>query len=254
MKAPEIEVAEYIELCGFCPNNDIAKRFNVSEMTVRRCLDRLEDLGRVRRVRSGAVSVKHTRSHARGLTDNLFRQREQKQAIASHAAALIREGQTIFLDTGSTCYYLAQEIMENAGITVITYSLDIVSALRGKPGIRVICPGGEYDATLNIFAGPHAETLLGSFKADLAFLGVGAIDPETGTQENTIIQTPLKAIMNANARHSYVLADSTKFGHRSYFDSIPISQIRHVITSTALEQRYTVILQEKGIQVETVEC
>ncbi len=254
MKADDRDIAEYVELNGFCSNEDLVQHFDVSEMTIRRCLDRLETAGRVTRVRAGAIPGTRQRGYGRGLVDNLFREKEQKIAIARNALTLLRGKRTVFLDTGSTCFHLAHLIPDTTELTVITHSLDIVAALRRKRNIRVICPGGELDNTLNVFAGPHAERLLATFSADASFLGVGALDVESGTQENVIVQIPIKTIMNRNATESYLLADSTKFGRRSYFDGIPITELKTIVTTSLTDPAHLDALEAKGLRVEVVPC
>lgn len=252
MKLPEKDVSEFVDLHGFASTEELAERFSVSEMTVRRCLLRLEDQGQIMRVRAGAIPGRQARTHGRGFVDNLYRARNEKQQIALRAVEIIRGARTVFLDTGSTCYFVARLIPENVGLTVITHSLDVVAALRDKAGVRVVCPGGELDSNLNVFAGPHAERIIESFTADFSLLGTGALDIKMGTQENTLVQIPIKSIMNKNSARSFLLLDSSKFGRRSYFSGIPIDNITDIITTERTENRYIQDLRSIDITVDVV--
>jgi len=252
MSLKDTEVAEYVELHGFASTDQIAKRFSVSEMTIRRALQRLEENRRLIRVRSGAVPGRSIHTYGRGFVTNMYLHRDEKQEIARFAVGLVSGCRTLFLDTGSTCYLVAKMLPENSGITVITYSLDIVSALRSKPGVRVVCPGGELDSTLNVFAGPHAEQILESFTADVSLLGAGAVDNRMGTQEDVLVQIPIKKIMNRNSTRSYLLVDSGKLGRRSYFSSIPVDQIAHIITSEKADMKFVEHVRQAGVEVVMV--
>lgn len=252
MALNDIDVAEFVELQGFASTEKIAKRFSVSEMTVRRSLQRLEDNKRLLRVRSGAVPGRSIHTYGRGFVANLYQHRDEKLEIARYAVSLVTGCRTLFLDTGSTCYLVAKLLPENTGLTVITYSLDIVSALRSKAGIRVVCPGGELDASLNVFAGPHAERVLETFTADISLLGAGAVDEIMGTQEDVLVQIPIKTVMNRNGQRSYLLVDSGKLGRRSYFSSIPLDQISQLITSEKADPEFVRRIREAGVHVVTV--
>ena len=246
-------ILDYIEMSGgFASVKGLAMEMNVSVMTIRRHLMQLEERGSIARVRAGAIRTHDLREGDDDLSVALRHFEEEKREIAHHAINLIKSRQTIFLDTGSTCYYVAKYLPEDRSLNVITYSLDIVSALRNRRGVRVICPGGELDSTLNVFAGPHAEGVLSSFIADIALLGVGGIEPELGTQENTLVQIPLKKTMARNSKESYILADSSKLGHRSYFTGIPIGELDRIVTTNAGDERQIQLLRAAGLIVTVV--
>ncbi len=254
MKATDQNIAEYIHINGFCTNETLAKQFNVSEMTIRRSLARLEEQGMITRVRSGALSSsKFYGGLSRELITNIQKEKTEKYAIADHAVQLIQGASTIFLDAGSSTYYLARKIPDNLRITVITHSLDIIEALQQKPRLRIICPGGELDTTLNIFTGHLTENALRSMGADISFMGAGSLDISRGTEEATINQIPLKSIMTKNASRSFLLLDSTKFGHRSYFTGIPIEEISHIITTDAADKSVISQFRARGITMDIAE-
>ena len=246
-------ILDYLEMTGgFASVKTLADEMDVSEMTIRRYLVKLEENGSIARVSSGAIRTHQLREGDQDFHASLRHYEREKRAIANHAVSLLSNRHIIFLDTGSTCYYVARYLPEDTSITVITYSLDIVSALRNRKGIRVICPGGELDNTLNVLAGPQAEQVLSSFNADIAFLCVGGIDPRLGTQENTLVQIPLKRTMARNSTENYLLADSSNLGHRSYFTGTPLNELKEVITTTAADPKQIQLLRDGGLAVTTV--
>jgi len=251
MRAPWSELVEYLRFRGFVAVADLARRFEVSEVTARRYLKRLGALPDVRLVPGGAVSLQPALRQVFGqsILMGLERNRGEKLALAAYAAALIEYGETIFVDSGSTCYYLVRALPENRNLTVITHSLDVAVAAKGLRGVRVICPGGEVDDVLNIFAGPLAERQFASFYADRAFLGVGSIDARSGTHESTLVEVPLKNLLNRNCRHSYLVADSTKFSRHANFGCIALGDLRTILTTEAADKASVDALRTAGVEV-----
>lgn len=246
------DVLHYIEIAGFAGLEELSRNLSISEMTVRRQLARLEEEGVVVRIRAGAIMTSRVQGADKAFSRKLSQNKEEKKAIAKYAAALVEYGQTLFIDTGSTCYYLAKGLPTDKQLTVITHSLIIVNVLRDNPGVRVICPGGELDSALNIFAGPHTERLLDSFNADLAFVATDGLDLERGTQENSLVQTPIKATMNRNARTSLLVTDSSKLNCRSYFTGTPLKDLRHIVTTSRAKPEYVDTLRNAGIEVTII--
>jgi DeoR family transcriptional regulator, fructose operon transcriptional repressor len=245
-------VLHYVEIAGFASLDELSRNLNISEMTVRRQLARLEEEGIVVRIRAGAIRTTRVQGADQAFSQKLSQNKEEKKAIAKYAATLVEYGQTIFIDTGSTCYYLAKRLPADKQLTVITHSLIIVNVLRDNPGVRVICPGGELDSALNIFAGPHTERLLDSFNADLAFVATDGLDLERGTQENSLVQTPIKATMNRNARTSLLVTDSSKLNCRSYFTGTPLKDLRHIVTTSRARPEHVDALKSAGIEVTII--
>ena len=251
MRASLEELDEYLSFQGFVTVADIATRFQVSEVTARRYLKRLGSNQDVRLVPGGAVSLRPALRQALGqsILLGLERNRVEKMAIAEHAVSLIEYGETLFIDSGSTCYYLVRSLPENRNLTVITHSLDVAMVAKDLRGVRVICLGGEVDDVLNIFAGPLAERQIEAFFADRAFLGAGSIDSHRGTQESTLIEVPLKNLLNRNSRYSYILADSSKFSRHANFASIAVSDLKTVITAASTPDEPVTRLIDAGVEV-----
>ena len=135
------------------------------------------------------------------------------------------------------------------GITIITQSIDNILVLKNKPGIQIICLGGVMDEILDAFVGTLAETQLESFFADKAFLGAASIDPQRGCFDETVIEQRIKLGMNHHAREGYVLLDSSKFGRLALHKSLPIDEVKSVITTISAPSDHIKLLEEKGKQV-----
>jgi DeoR family transcriptional regulator, fructose operon transcriptional repressor len=225
-------ILEYITSHGFATAEELAKIIQVSEITIRRDLTRMEADHFIRRVHGGAVprdqGVAVTHINAR-----MRKQINEKRAIAQLASQLADLKETVFLDAGSTCAYVAEALPEDKDLTVITHSLPNLMALKHKHGIQVIGIGGQLDRSLDAFVGPLAEAELETFSVDRAFLGTAGIDPDYGCINNSLAEKRIKNLMNQQARHCYILADGSKFGQPGLHRTIPIATVRNVITDAA---------------------
>jgi DeoR/GlpR family transcriptional regulator of sugar metabolism len=155
----------------------LATEFKVSEDAIRRDLRALSAEGLCKRVYGGALPVSPASSpiHVRSREDV-----GQKQALVRAAVALVREGQTLFLDTGSTNYELAKELPRDAGLTVVTNAVPVASALMDGRGISLIMIGGSVDTTVGGCLGTRSIAEIQRFRIDLCFLGTCAISVKHG--------------------------------------------------------------------------
>lgn len=251
MRATSSSVEEFLSLRGYVSLKDVADRFGVSEVTARRYLKRFEGREGIRLVPGGAVIEPGPPGNplGQGVLEGLEKHRDEKAAIAAFAVSLIEIGETLFIDSGSTCYHAARRLPENRNLTVITHSLDIAAAAKDKRGIRVICPGGEVDAVLNIMTGTLTERHLESFHAARCFLGAGSIRCDRGTLESTLVEVAIKNILNRNADESYILAGSAKFARYANFAAIPIEAMRTVVTSNLVDADARACLEARGVEV-----
>lgn len=190
---------------------DLSRRFGVSEMTVRRDLNRLELEDRVRRTHGGAVATERMVFEfdygARVRT-----RRAQKQAIARTARAMVEPGQRIILDTGTTTLELAVLLKDCANLTVITPSLAVASELQFADNIEVILLGGLLRPRSPDLTGPVTEYCLNLFAADWAFQGAEAIGRGGEVYNVDLHLGQIDRKMRAIAARSCLLVDSSKIG------------------------------------------
>lgn len=155
----------------------LATEFQVSEDAIRRDLRALTAEGVCKRVYGGALPLSPASSsiHVRSGEDI-----GRKRALARAALELVREGQTLFLDTGSTNRQLAAELPQDAGLTVVTNSVPVAAALMDCPGIALVVIGGCVDTTIGGCVGARSIAEMQRFRIDLCFLGTCAISIEHG--------------------------------------------------------------------------
>ena len=249
--ARERAILDHVKRNGFVSPAAVAEHIGVSAITARRDLTKLERLGLLRRVHGGAVPVPDSLAVSH-VASRLRQNAAAKRQIARFAAALVHRGDTLFLDAGSTCYYLAECLPAEFGLTVITHSLDNVNALKGRAGIRVLCPGGELDEMLNAFVGPLADAHLAQFFVDKAFIGTAGVDLARGCVNNTVVERAIKNMMNRRARESFIVADASKLGVTAFHQSIALKDVRTLITTRGGPQAIVRRLTKAGIHVVQV--
>lgn len=186
---------------------ELARRFRVSQMTVRRDLSQLARQGKLTRVHGGAVSDGEDRPF--GVTQ--VERADAKERVGRAAAALVQDGQTLMIDIGTTTLHLARAL-HGRELTVITNSLAVVDDLMGEAKIELIVLGGTVRRTYRSVVGMLAEDALRQLSADFAFLGASGIRREDlAVMDTTMVEVPTKRGMLASAARSVLLVDAGKF-------------------------------------------
>jgi len=242
------KILDYICSRGFAAPEELARRQNVAPITVRRDLVWLENAGLLKRVHGGAVpgSAPLAITHA-GVRMRIAS--TEKRTIAAAAATLVRPGERLFLDAGSTCAFLADALPNDMELTVITHSLDAIQKLTPKRGIHIITPGGELDERLNAFVGPATEAAIAAFHVDKAFLGTAGINLEAGFTDNSLLEERIKMLMSSHARETFILADSSKFGRVAFRSVLPLVKVSRIITDRGVSDRFRAAFRRKGIRI-----
>ena len=210
---------------------EVCENYAVSEATARRDLESLAASGKVQRVHGGAIAI----GKAPPEMPILQRQVDQiteKQRIGSLAASLVKDGDTVFLGSGTTVLEVARNLKERQNLTVITNSLPVVILLSDYINITIVCVGGLLRPSEFSFIGHMAEQLLTEVRADKVFIGVRAINIKEGLTNDYLPETLTdRAILNIG-RENIVVADHTKFGRTSTVLLVPIQHINTLITDT----------------------
>jgi DeoR/GlpR family transcriptional regulator of sugar metabolism len=232
--------------------DELAGRFGVSGMTVRRDLELLESRGDAIRTHGGAAP-------ARRLTFEFsFRERQntnhrQKTRIAGQALRHIRDGQVVMLDTGTTTLEIARGLVGRQNVTVITTSLAIVSALQFTAGVRVVLLGGFLRGGSPDLHGPLAEQNIEAFRADIAFMGADAVDHDGNTYADDLQVVNLDRKMAAHAARVMVVADSGKFGRTGMCRVFGAEDYDLIISDAGLGRDLRERWSRLGIEVEVAE-
>lgn len=222
-------VLEKIELEGKVEIDSLSNELNVSPMTIRRDLDQLEEEGSVIRVHGGAVAARSLIAETPFLTKE-GRYTEEKRQIAKKALSLVREGQIILLDSGTTTLEIARLLKVKQDLTVITNDIKIAAELVDSK-LKVIVTGGELQNDVGALFGPQTHHFLKNIHADLFFLGAHAIDLQAGIMSPTFEKSLVKQLMMEAAESTWLVADSSKIGERALSKVCDLQSLTGFITN-----------------------
>jgi DeoR/GlpR family transcriptional regulator of sugar metabolism len=230
---------------------DLAERLHVTAMTVRRDLAILDRKGLLRRVRGGAVSAQG-RSYEPPLLTRARHNLEAKRRIGAAGADMVRDGDSIAIDVGTTTLEVARHLVSRHNLTVITPSVHVAGILAERPTIRVILSGGILRPGEFSLVGDLAERAFKHFFVDKLFLGIGAVDFDAGLSEFNLEDAQVKRAMIASAKEVIVVADSSKFTKVAFAAVADLGAIRHVVTDSGVSADVLARLRSKGIEVLVV--
>ena len=233
---------------GILHTNEIIKQCNVSELTVRRDLNKLESKGLLIRTHGGAVKSK--------ATDILFnydqkynQNRQNKEDICQLAANYVDEGDIIYIDCGTTLSLFTRFITNFKNLTVITTSLPVISELINYPNIRLSLIGGEIDYERQAIYGSIAEKNIGMYHANKAFIGADGISLKKGLSSCNEKEGTTTMLMMENSDEVFLLCDSSKIEKNSFIKFAPISKIDHLITDQMINSEYLRKYQNFGVDM-----
>lgn len=210
---------------------DMVKMFDVSLMTVHRDLDILEKAGEVLKTHGGATAAKRL-TFEFSFRDQVQNQQNQKEIIAQKAVEIIKPGDVIMLDTGTTTLEVARKLKNKEGITVITTSLAIVSELQFVDKIDVILLGGYLRSGSPDIHGPLTEDNIERFRTNIAFIGADGIDLNGNTFTDDLRIATLSRRMAKNAEKVVVVSDSSKIGRKSMCKVLSPNEYNLIITDS----------------------
>jgi len=230
---------------------EISQHFDISPATARRDLEALAGRGEIQRFHGGAKAV----SQAPPELPVLQRQADQAQAkkrIAQAAAALIDDGETIFLSSGTTVLEVARCLRDRRNLTVITNSLLAINTLADNPNITVVGLGGVLRQTEMSMIGHITEQSLAEVHAHKIIMGIRAMDIERGLTNDYLPETMTDRAILARGGEVVIVADHTKCGRISTAFVAPITAMHRLITDTKAPPDFVEALRAKGIQVTVV--
>jgi DeoR/GlpR family transcriptional regulator of sugar metabolism len=210
---------------------EVVQRFGVSAVTARGDLDALSESGALVRSHGGGIKpLAAAPEHPLKVREGMHH--DEKVRIAQAAAKLIRPLQTVIICSGSTSAELARQIRRNTpeNITVITYALNVATTLAEVPNLSLFMLGGFLRHPSTAFVGPHAEQMMHSLHADHCFMSTVGLDSDVGLTTLDIMEAQLNRQMIDSAAQVTVLADSSKFGHRSLSLIANFRSVQRVVT------------------------
>jgi len=249
------QILEQIQRDGGVSIADLARAHGVSPVTVHRDLEQLASEGLVERIHGGARTLTGTdpRRPATAWTQRVSQAGGAKTAIAAHAARLVANGSTIFLDASSSALALARRLAEQPPneLTLVTNSPAIVHEIASEPIHVIACPG-ELDQHMRMLAGRWTVEFLEQLHFDVAFISSAGVTLDAGL---TTSRRPLADVLiaaTANAERTLGLIDATKFGRAGLLTIMPAQQLDLIFTDSALDAAVAQDYAAAGVRLEIV--
>lgn len=244
-------ILETVEQEGRVLVKDLASRLQTSSVTIRKDLEILHRRGLVQRSHGGAIRATNEPVLDPNLSGKEKQHWKEKRRIGEAAAGMVKAGESIILDSGTTTTAVARALRSRGQLTVITNAVNIASELAGT-SIHVILTGGSLRENSFSLVGPLAEQTLHRLCADILFLAVDGFEVQVGPTTPNLAEAHVNRVMVDTARRVIVVCDSSKFGRRSLCQIAPPSKINQVITDSRISKADLAALTEAGVKVTVV--
>jgi len=231
--------------------SDLARQFGVSEMTVHRDLNALQQEGHIKRTHGGAVPAEKM-AFEFDFTSRRKSNKKAKQAIAKYAITLIKPRQTLILDTGTTTLELALLLKDFQNITILTPSIAVASILQFSTGIQTILLGGNIRKGSPDLTGAITEKVLDMFMADIAFQGADGIGLNGEMYNSDMRIANVDQKMRQRAHKTYILCDSSKINKTNLAFNGSLSEVNALITDSKIKIEHLSALKEINKNIITV--
>lgn len=237
---------ELVRTRRFASLPELAEQLAVSESTVRRDLDQLEELGSARRIHGGVL---YTGSSPKlpHFDINQPAEWEKKKRIAAAAVKLIEDGDTILLDGGSTTYEIAR-LLVGRSLHVVTTSLPVANLFASDSNSDLVLIGGNICPRSGVARGPYADRMLSMVRVRKTIFSVAGIHDEGFFNNDLLLVETERAMMQA-ADEVIVVADSTKLGRQSLTHLCPLEAVHHLVVDDGITEEWRAKMQAAGVEL-----
>jgi DeoR/GlpR family transcriptional regulator of sugar metabolism len=244
---------ELLQECGEVSVAELSERAGVSQMTVRRDLEALEQEGALRRVHGGAIDLASRRdAPPTPYSVRAQRARDDKVRIGEAAAAMLSERETVILDVGTTTLQVAKALPRRRNLVVLTPSLQIANVLAKHRGIRLMVTGGTVTAGELSLVGDLAEEAFSRLRFDTLVMGIGGIDVASGCTEFSLDDARVKRAALECVRRCIVVADSSKLGKVTFAKVCPLERVDVLVTDSGAAKESLAALETERVEVVVV--
>jgi len=241
------EILARLEREGRVLGGELGAALGISEDTIRRDLDELAAAGVLQRVRGGALPRLPLAPYPARREEDV----EAKAAIAGAAARLVRDGQVILLDGGTTVVRVAERFPPDLRATVLTNSVPVAAALAYHPAIEVHLVGGQLRKEAQVLVGVPAIEALRRVRADLCFLGICSLHPEVGISVSDLEEAYVKRAMVEQAGAVVAVTGAAKLGTAAPYVVSPARALTHLVTERTREEGLLAPYRALGVAIVT---
>jgi DeoR/GlpR family transcriptional regulator of sugar metabolism len=234
---------------GMVSVSELSKRFGVSTMTIRRDLDRLENMAVLRRIHGGAVA-RH-QEHWAPYVERDVRHGREKQAIGWAAAQLVEDGDRLLLDSGTTTSHVARNLAYKHGLVVITHSFPAADELALLPRIDVTLLGGRLHHKERSTRGPAVLSALAHITVDTFFMSAAGYSIEGGATDPDPHEVEVKQAMMRAAHQVILVSDSSKWGTDAGVQIAPLRDLHRLVVDDGISSEAIESVEAQGVEVIT---
>lgn len=228
--------------------NTLSEALEVSKVTIRKDLDKLESKGLLHREHGYAVL-----NSGDDINVRLSFRHDTKRKIAQAAAKLVQDNETILIESGSTCALLAEEICQTKkNVKIVTNSYFIADFIRNYDSCKIILLGGEFQKDSQVTVGPLLKELIQSFRVKNAFIGADGYDDELGFTGKDMMRSEVVQYMSQVSENIVILTDSSKFQKKGNVRNFALSQVQRVITDKGIAPEAMKKLEQASISLTMV--
>jgi DeoR family galactitol utilization operon repressor len=222
----------------------MARELGLSEVTIRGDFRLLEEKGWINRTRGGAAPSMH-----RDILERQREKQEEKNAIARTAAELVRDGDVIMIEAGTTTALVARYLQGKRDVHIVTNSTLVFSYARMNPGLQITMTGGEFRRHTESLVGPIALGTIARLNVRLAFVGTDGFTLERGMTTHLVEGGEIVKAMKAHAETTVLLADSGKYGKAGFISVLPLLEMDLILTDRGLADEAALELEGAGIRI-----
>lgn len=247
------EIKKYVAGNGSVSLDELCERFGISKNTVRRDVDGLVKAGALKKVYGGVSSVTTTTSES-SYDARMALEAEAKMKIARRAADFIEDGDSVFIDSGSTTGRMVDFLQDKKNLTVVTNNLDFIIKAIPYKNLNLIVFSGILDRDIMAFTGIDEQTarMLKNFNFKKAFLSATGVTAEFGAMNSIMSETSYKATAVEWAKERYLLVDRTKFGSVTIKSYCALEEIDCLITDMAPPEDISQVMNKNGSRMIVV--
>jgi DeoR/GlpR family transcriptional regulator of sugar metabolism len=230
---------------------EIVERFSISEATARRDLETLASQGRVQRVHGGVIALEQAPPEL-PILERKNEQAGEKKRIGGLAAGLVKDGETVFLGSGTTVLEVARNLRDRKHLTVVTNSLPVLNMLAGQKEVTVISLGGMLRESELSFIGHITEQALAELRVDKVFMGTRGLSLEHGLTNDYLQETLTDRAILKIGREVIIVADYSKINRVATALLAPLNVMKMLVTDSKADKKFLTALKKNGIQILSV--
>lgn len=242
------QIVHIVEQLGHATAEQLASQLGVTVQTVRRDIQKLASDGLLRRFHGGARSAASTTENLAHIQrESLYAQ--DKQRIARRIAADVPNGCSLILNVGTTAEAVARELLQHAGLRVLTNNLNIATTLTANPSCEVIVAGGVVRARDHAIIGEAAVDFVRQFKVDIAIIGISGIEVDGTLRDYDYREVKVAQTIMQHAREVWLAADSSKFNRPAMVQVGQLAQLDRLYTNATPPDPFPSMLRDADVQL-----